>query len=155
MDRARRSSPNRCGCEGPVHVRPGSTVTGSAQLVASVVAGRVQASPAEVVLIGGLRREGEGLIEVPDDVLRVLQADGDADQVGAHAGGDELFLGELAMRRGGRVDDQGAGIADVGEMGRELQVLDERLPAARPSSAATPNANTDPGPSGRYLAARS
>ncbi len=43
------------------------------------------------------------LIQIRDQVLDALQADGEADDVGAGAGGDKLFLGELAVGGGRRV----------------------------------------------------
>src|SRR5450755_3558168 len=71
------------------------------------------------------RRGRERLVDVPEDVVDVLEADRDADHVGLDAGGELLCLVELAMRRRGRMDDERAGIADVGEVAHELRRLDE------------------------------
>ena len=48
-------------------------------------------------LWGGLADRFEGLLEVGDDVGGVLEADGEADEVGLDAGGDQLFVCELAV----------------------------------------------------------
>ncbi len=47
-------------------------------------------------------------IQIRDQVLDALQADGKADDVGAGASGDQLFLGELAVGGGRRVQNQRA-----------------------------------------------
>ena len=39
--------------------------------------------------------------------------------------GDLLLVGELAVRGRGRMDDQRAGVADIGEMREQLQRLDQ------------------------------
>jgi hypothetical protein len=52
---------------------------------------------------------GERLVEVGDDVVDGLEADRQTDDVGAGAGGDALRLGQLAVRRRGRVQDEAAG----------------------------------------------
>ena len=46
---------------------------------------------------GALADGGEGLLEVGDYVGGVLEADGEADEVGLDAGGDQLLIGELAV----------------------------------------------------------
>ncbi len=50
----------------------------------------------------------QALIQIRDQVLDAFQADGEADDVGARPGGDELFLGELAVGGGRRVQNQRA-----------------------------------------------
>src|SRR3546814_18580472 len=55
-----------------------------------------------------------------DLVVGVFDADGEADDVGAGAGGFLLFLRELTMGRRGRVDDEASGVADIGEVAEEL-----------------------------------
>src|SRR5690606_17084688 len=54
------------------------------------------------------------LVEVPQDVVDVLDADAQAHEVGAHAGRGLLVGGKLAVRGRGRVDGQALGVADVG-----------------------------------------
>ena len=93
---------------------------------------------------GLLRRGGEGLVEVPQDVVRVLEPDRDADEVRADAAGDERLVAELLVRRGRRVDDERADVADVGEVAAQLDRLDE--PPAGVAPAATPNETPRPGP---------
>jgi hypothetical protein len=76
------------------------------------------------------REEGdvEGLVDVLEDVLGGLDADGEAH----HARGDArllLLLGvELRVRGGGGVDGERPGVPDVGDVGDELESLDEALP---------------------------
>ena len=55
------------------------------------------------------------LVKISDDVLNVFQADRQAHHVGRGASQLELVGVELAVRGGSRVDDQRAGVADVGE----------------------------------------
>jgi hypothetical protein len=73
------------------------------------------------VLLGG----GEGLVEVRDQVVHVLDADRQPHEVLRHAGVVELLGGELRVRRGRVVDRQRLGVADVGEVAEQLQRLDE------------------------------
>ena len=55
----------------------------------------------------------------------MLDTDGDADHVLAHAGGFLLRLGELLVGGGRRVDHQGLGVAHVGELRRQAEGVDE------------------------------
>jgi hypothetical protein len=64
------------------------------------------------------------VVEVVDDVGDVFDADREADEVGGDAGGGLLFVGELLVGGGGGVDDERLGVADVGEEGEELDVVD-------------------------------
>jgi len=98
-----------------------------------------------------LHRLGERLVEVGDDVADALHADRQAHDIGAGAGGVLLRLGELAVRRRGRVDDQRAGVADIGEMREQLAALDN--PDARFIAAldAEGGVETEPAPLGRYF----
>ena len=57
----------------------------------------------------------------------MLGADGQADGIGADALVGELLLGQLAVGRGGRVDDQALDVRDVGEQGEDLQIVDELM----------------------------
>ena len=65
------------------------------------------------------------LFDVRDDVLGILDAYGEADEIGAHAGFDELLVRQLAMRVAGGVQHAGAGIGHVGDDGGQLQVIHE------------------------------
>ena len=49
---------------------------------------------------------GEGLVDIPEDVFEVFDADGETDHVGLDAGSGLLFGGKLLMRRRGGVDDR-------------------------------------------------
>ena len=68
---------------------------------------------------------GERLVEVGDQVVDVLDADREPDQSSGHAGGHELVGGQLGVGRGGVVDRQRLGVADVGQVAEQLQRLDE------------------------------
>ena len=78
---------------------------------------------------GCLGRCRQRLIQVGDDVGRVLDADREAHHIRAGARLRLLLVGKLAMRGRGRMDDQRAGVADIGEMGEQL---DARRPSSRP-----------------------
>src|SRR3712207_8718864 len=56
----------------------------------------------------GLRRV-ESLVEVVDQVLRILEADGEAHHLRSRAGLRLLLVRELTVGGGGRVDHQRAG----------------------------------------------
>jgi hypothetical protein len=61
------------------------------------------------------------LLEVGDEVVDVLEADRDADQVVGVTPVATWSSGrELLVRGGGRMDDQRLGVADVGEQAEEL-----------------------------------
>ncbi|MPL71114.1 hypothetical protein SDC9_16885 [bioreactor metagenome] len=68
---------------------------------------------------------GERLVEVGDQVGHILDPDRQPHHARRGAGGDLLFLAQLAMRGRGRVDDQRARIAEVRDMAEELQIVDE------------------------------
>ena len=69
----------------------------------------------------------ECLVQVPQNILDVLQTHGNADQVLRHAGSLELLSAQLLVGGGTGMDYQGTGIADVGQVGSQLQGLDELL----------------------------
>ena len=58
----------------------------------------------------------ECLLEVMDDIVDVLQADRDANQVGCYAAFDLLLVGDLLMCGAPWVDDECLCVADVGEV---------------------------------------
>lgn len=53
--------------------------------------------------------------QVGDDVVDVLGADGQAHGGGLDAGGQQLLFGQLGVRGGSRVDDQGLHVSNVGQ----------------------------------------
>lgn len=64
---------------------------------------------------------------------RVLQPHRQADGLRRDAALGELLVGELAVGGGGRVADEGAGIADIGDVQDEFERVDElRAPLAAP-----------------------
>ena len=71
----------------------------------------------------------ESLVEVVNDVLDVLDADGDANHVRRDAGRDLLLLSQLLVRGRGWVDDQRLRVAHIGQVAGELDALDELLAA--------------------------
>ena len=69
---------------------------------------------------------GERLIEIGDDVLDSFQADRQPHHLGTSAGLHALFVSKLTMSCRGRMDDQAARVADIGEMAEQLDVADQR-----------------------------
>ena len=72
-----------------------------------------------------LVQRGEGLLQIPNDVLGVLGTDGKTDR-----GGRDVLLGkllgrELGVRGGSRVHDERLDVGHVGEQREHLQVIDE------------------------------
>ena len=47
----------------------------------------------------------ESLLQIPEDVVDMLGADGQANRAGGDAAFEKLLLGHLGMRRGGRMDN--------------------------------------------------
>src|SRR5919106_3301550 len=82
---------------------------------------------------GGAGGGAQRLVEVGDDVGRGLEANREPHDLRPGACLAQLLLVELAMRGRGRMDDQRARVADVGEMREQLARLDHahaRLVAA-------------------------
>ena len=69
----------------------------------------------------------ECLIEISNDVIDMLEPDGDAYHLRRHSGRPLFAFRELLMRRGSRVDDKGLGVTDIREMTGELQRIDDLL----------------------------
>ena len=78
----------------------------------------------ESCLCGG---GGECLVDVGEDVVDVLDADGEAYEFGGDASGGLLFGGELGMGGSGRMNGEAAGVADVGQVGEQLKLVDKLL----------------------------
>src|SRR5690606_5430250 len=70
------------------------------------------------------RRRSERLIEVADDVVDALDPDRKANHVRSGAGGDLLLFRQLAMGGRGRMQDEAACVADIGEVGEDLAGFD-------------------------------
>ena len=68
-----------------------------------------------------------GLVEIGDDVANVLDADRQADEFGRDAGCGLLLYGELLVGGGGRMNDEGLGVADVGNERKKFEGVDELL----------------------------
>ena len=67
----------------------------------------------------------ERLIEVPQDVLDILQPDAKADEIRRNARRLLLLLIELAVGGGSGVDGQALGVADISQVAEQSQVVDE------------------------------
>ena len=65
------------------------------------------------------------LFDIVQDVIDMLQADGESDEVGCNARGQLLLRGLLLVRRGGRMDCQRLGIPHIGKMGDQFEGIDE------------------------------
>ena len=75
----------------------------------------------------------QSLSDIVQDVIDMLQADGESDEVGCHARCQLLLSGELLVGRGGRMDRQRLGIPHIGEMGDKFEGVDEFSPCLCPS----------------------
>src|SRR5271168_340405 len=96
--------------------------------------------PARSRISGSLRsqrgraRRGERLVEIAEDVVDVLDADGEADVTVGHARREPILRRELRMRGRCGMDREAARVADIGDVIQQLQRVDEapaRLAAAR------------------------
>src|SRR5262249_33159914 len=65
------------------------------------------------------------LVEVANQVVGGFKADREADHIWARARRQALLVAQLAMRRPGGMQDQAAGVADIGEMRKQLHALDQ------------------------------
>ena len=70
---------------------------------------------------------GQGLLDVGNQVSGVLDAAGEADQIGGNAGGHQLLVVHLPVGGGGGVEGAGAGVGHVGLDGGQLEVLHKGL----------------------------
>ena len=101
-----------------------------------------------------LLRSAQRLAKSADDVAGRFQADGKAHHVLADAGRGELLRVHLLVRGARGMDDERLGVADVGEVARELQRLDELArPPARPPLM--PKLTIEPAPLGSSRCASS
>ena len=67
------------------------------------------------------------LVDIGNNILHILDADRKPDEIGGDAGGNLLLLAQLLVGRGSRMNDQRFGIADIGQMRKQLHVVDELL----------------------------
>ena len=67
----------------------------------------------------------EGLVQIFQDVVDMLGADGKADSALGDARVRELFIGQLRMGGGCGMDDQGFHVCHVRQQREDLQVVDE------------------------------
>ncbi len=87
-------------CDRSPRRRPGAQLNQRA-----LAAGPVVRQPA-CFPVPRSRRGGQGLIQVPQNVVDVLEADGQADQVVGYSAGQLLLVRELLVRGRRRVDGQ-------------------------------------------------
>src|SRR4051812_43146043 len=99
--------------------------------------------------MSGALRCAEAGLEVGQDVLDALQADGEADEAGRDAGRQLLLGGELGVRGRGRVDHQAPHVTDVGHVAVQLEGLDEAL--ARLAATVQLEGEYPPAPLGAYF----
>ena len=122
----------RCGCRCRMASR--SRADGGCQ--ASTPGGTCSTVALSGGHVAGFDGRLQGLVEVPDDVIDVLDAHRHPDQVGADARRHQRLVGQLLMGGRSRVDDEGAGVADVGQVAGQFDALDEGpagvAPAAHP-----------------------
>ena len=67
------------------------------------------------------------LVQIPYQILHVFEPDGKPDHFRPHAAGRQFLFGQLLVRGRGRVNDQAAHVAHVGQVREKLQRLDEPL----------------------------
>ena len=70
---------------------------------------------------------GEARLEVGDEVIGMLRADGQAEWCSGGCLIEQLLRRELGMRRRGGMDDQTLDVRDVGQQGEDLQMVDEAV----------------------------
>ena len=70
----------------------------------------------------------EGLIEVPEDIVDVFDANAQTDEIRADTRGSLLLIRKLAVRGAGRMNGQRLGIAQVSDVTDEFQAIDEFRP---------------------------
>ena len=67
------------------------------------------------------------MVNVGEDVVDVLDADAESNQSRGDARSGLLLIAELGVGRGGGMNGEGTGVADVGEVGEEFEALDKLL----------------------------
>lgn len=72
-----------------------------------------------------VEKERLTLVEISLDVIDEFNADGEADKVLGHAAGRLLLVRQLLVRRRGRVNDERLRVADVGQVGGQLEAVNK------------------------------
>ena len=78
-----------------------------------------------------LLRSGDGLVQVPDNIVDIFDAHGDPHQVLADSGRGLLLVVQLLVRGRSRVNDQALGVAEVGQVREDLHGVDQLAPGLR------------------------
>ena len=91
----------------------------------------------------------ERLVDVGNNVLHLLDAYGEADEIGGDPCRNLLLRRQLLVGRGSGMNDQRLGVTDVGQVRQELHAIDKFLACLH----TTPDAETDdrPSPLGKIL----
>src|SRR5690606_6882972 len=71
--------------------------------------------------------------EVCDDVVDVLDANGQTYQSRRYTGGELLLRGELGVGGGCGVNDEAANVADVGDVAEQSDTVDQRTASVDPA----------------------
>src|ERR1700682_3057125 len=61
-------------------------------------------------------RSGYGLVKIPNDIIQVLDSDGDPHQVLGDTGFQLLVVTQLLVRGGSGMDNKALGVSQVGQM---------------------------------------
>ncbi len=72
----------------------------------------------------------QALVEIGENIVNMFYADRKPNIAFRNPGRELFFRAELRMRRRRRMNGEAAGIADIGDMVEELQMVDTVLPAA-------------------------
>src|SRR6202022_4254034 len=70
-------------------------------------------------------RSGYGLVKIPNDIIQVLDSDGDPHQVLGDTGFQLLVVTQLLVRGGSGMDNKALGVSQVGQMREKLHRIDE------------------------------
>ena len=81
----------------------------------------------------GASRRLQGLVDVGDDILRMLDADGEPHIAVGDASPMLLLARQLRMRGGRGMDRQRPDIADIGDVVDHLEIVDERAAGVPPA----------------------
>src|SRR6516164_620402 len=78
----------------------------------------------ELLAVGDRKR----FVEIADQIIGCFEADREAYHIGAGPGRQSLLVAQLTMRRRRRMQDQAAGVADIGEVREQVHALDQLDP---------------------------
>src|SRR5689334_8729877 len=68
------------------------------------------------------------LVQIPEQVFQILQADRETNQFRSHASSDLLSSWQLLVSRRCRMNNQAARIADISQVRKDLQPVNKLLP---------------------------